>query len=278
MPPFTSAYVTGRASGVARAHGRVELLGEDLLSLPAREMRKVRGARVGMIFQEPMTALNPVLTAGDQIGESLRHHRCMSRAAERAEVLRLMDLVRIPDSRLRIDQYPHELSGGMRQRVMIAAAIACRPVVLLADEPTTALDVTNQIRVLQLLRDLQREVGMALLLITHDLGVVAHVADRVAVMYAGEIVELAPVQSLFEAPRHPYSEALLRSMPRADRDQAALETIPGQVPALGAWSAACRFSDRCPFREQRCEAVHPALLEHPTSRTAARCVVRNAYE
>lgn len=259
-----------------RTCGEVRLAGRSLFELDARQMRHVRGAQIGMIFQEPLSALNPVLRIGEQIGEPLRYHRGMDRRSIRAEVLRLLELVRIPRASSCMDRYPHELSGGMRQRVVIAAAIACKPSVLLADEPTTALDATNQAQMLQLLRDLQREIGMALILVTHDLGVAAHVANRVAVMYAGEIVELAAAAELFARPSHPYTEALLRSLPRVDRDIAMLEAIPGNVPAPGSWPEHCRFAQRCGLRLPRCEATHPALASSSVAAANVRCVVRGA--
>lgn len=260
-------------SRLISTQGSIELDGRQLLTLGAKEMREVRGLQIAMVFQEPMTALNPVLTVGEQIAEPLRYHQQMSRTSARRAALELLGQVRIPDPETRIDRYPHELSGGQRQRVMIAAAIACKPKVLLADEPTTALDVTNQLEILHLLADLQREVGMALVLITHDLGVVAHIADRVAVMYAGEIVETAETRTLFTAPAHPYTQALLGSIPRLDRDQPSLETIAGQVPPLGQWPQACRFIDRCRLREARCELRHPELLPARSGDSNVRCVV-----
>lgn len=257
-----------------RTQGTVRLGGRDLFTLDARQMRSVRGAQIGMIFQEPLSALNPVLRIGEQIGEPLHYHRGMERGSVRAEVLRLLELVRIPRASDCIDRYPHELSGGMRQRVMIATAIACKPTVLLADEPTTALDATNQAQVLHLLRELQREIGMALILVTHDLGVAANIADRVAVMYAGELVELAAASELFARPSHPYTGALLRSLPRVDRDIAALDAIPGSVPAPGGWPACCRFAERCSLRLPRCEAAHPELTNSSLAAAHVRCVVR----
>ncbi|MGH8235856.1 MAG: ABC transporter ATP-binding protein, partial [Steroidobacteraceae bacterium] len=224
----------------------------------------------------PLSALNPVLRIGQQIGEPLRYHRGMAGSSVRAEVLRLLGLVRIPRASTCMDRYPHELSGGMRQRVMIATAIACKPRVLLADEPTTALDATTQAQVLRLLRDLQDEIGMALILVTHDLGVAAHMADRVAVMYAGELVELAAAAELFARPSHPYTEALLRSLPRVDRDIAVLDAIPGSVPAPGSWPVHCRFAERCGLRLPRCEAMHPALTGSARAAAQVRCVVRGA--
>jgi oligopeptide/dipeptide ABC transporter ATP-binding protein len=216
-----------------------------------------------MIFQEPMTSLNPVFTIGDQIGESLIVHRGASRAAARAEAARLLDLVGIPAAASRLDRYPHELSGGQRQRAMIAIALACKPRLLIADEPTTALDVTVQAQILDLIARLRRELGMAVLLITHDLGVVAEFCDRVAVMYAGRIVEEAPATALFAAPGHRYTEALLRSMPAANAPGRDLPSIPGSVPPPAARGAGCVFAPRCGFATPRCRAELPPLGAPP---------------
>jgi len=225
--------------------GSVTVDGREMVGLPERALESLRGNLVSMIFQEPMTSLNPVLPVGFQIAETLRRHRGLDGAAARAEVLRLMNRVQIPASARRIDDYPHQFSGGMRQRVMIAMAVACRPKVLLADEPTTALDVTIQAQVLNLIAELQAEDGMAVLFITHNLGVVASIASRVVVMYGGDVVETAPVDDFFARPSHPYSAALLKSVPRADRRPESLEPIPGQVPALFQMPAGCRFQSRC---------------------------------
>ena len=216
-----------------------------------------------MIFQEPMTSLNPVFTIGDQIGESLIVHRGASRAAARAEAARLLDLVGIPAAASRLDRYPHELSGGQRQRAMIAIALACKPRLLIADEPTTALDVTVQAQILDLIARLRRELGMAVLLITHDLGVVAEFCDRVAVMYAGRIVEEAPATALFAAPGHRYTEALMRSMPAANAPGRDLPSIPGSVPPPAARGAGCVFAPRCGFATPRCRAELPPLCAPP---------------
>jgi peptide/nickel transport system ATP-binding protein len=226
-----------------------------------------------MIFQEPMTSLNPVLTIGFQVAEALRYHTTMSRAEARARALELLEQVKIPSARRRFDDYPHQFSGGMRQRVMIALALACGPEVLLADEPTTALDVTIQAQVLTLLAELKARSGMAMIFITHNLGVVASIADRVIVMYGGDIVETAPVAELFVHPIHPYTEALLRSIPRVDRDTGELAAIPGQVPAITALPPGCRFAERCPLRMARCTEAVPPLTELG-GHHAARCWVR----
>jgi oligopeptide/dipeptide ABC transporter ATP-binding protein len=245
------------------ASGRIVFDGTDLLDLDAERLRSIRGDRIAMIFQEPMTSLNPVFSIGDQIGESLIVHRGASRAAARAEAARLLDLVGIPAAASRLDRYPHELSGGQRQRAMIAIALACKPRLLIADEPTTALDVTVQAQILDLIARLRRELGMAVLLITHDLGVVAEFCDRVAVMYAGRIVEEAPATALFAAPGHRYTEALLRSMPAANAPGRDLPSIPGSVPPPAARGAGCVFAPRCGFATPRCRAALPLLGAPP---------------
>jgi oligopeptide/dipeptide ABC transporter ATP-binding protein len=233
----------------------------DLVSLPERELRRVRGGRIGMIFQEPMTSLNPVFTIGDQIAEAVRLHRDVPRTAARARALEMLRLVRMADPEQRLDEYPHQLSGGMRQRVMIAMALACEPDLVIADEPTTALDVTIQAQILDLLSDLRRRLGTAILLITHDLGVVAETCDEVAVMYAGRIVERAPAAALFAEPMHPYTIGLLGARPAAGQT-GPLRTIPGMVPAPQHFPAGCRFHPRCPFaRQPHCSAEVPPLAE-----------------
>jgi len=241
------------------AQGSIRLDGEELLTRPEAEMEKIRGNRMAMIFQEPMTSLNPVMTVGSQIAESLRYHRQASRADARKRALELLDWVRIPAATSRYDDYPHQFSGGMRQRVMIAMALACEPQLLLADEPTTALDVTIQVQILALLAELKQTRQMGMVFITHNLGVVASIADRVAVMYGGRIIEQAPVKSLFARPTHPYTEALLRSMPRVDRPRADLRPIPGQVPPITIETPGCRYADRCPLVEARCRQAMPPL-------------------
>jgi oligopeptide/dipeptide ABC transporter ATP-binding protein len=233
--------------------GQVLLDGTDLAKLPEERLEKLRGDRMAMIFQEPMTSLNPVMTIGAQVAESLRIHRRLSRAAANRAALAMLEEVKIPSAAARFGDYPHQFSGGMRQRVMIALALACQPALLLADEPTTALDVTIQAQVLGLLADLKAKHGMAMLFITHNLGVVAQIADRVAVMYAGQIVEQADVHAIFAAPAHPYTRALFAAIPRMDRDGQALQAIPGRVPALDAMPAGCRFQPRCPLARPGCE-------------------------
>ncbi|MCW5889612.1 MAG: ABC transporter ATP-binding protein [bacterium] len=244
------------------AGGRVRFRDRDLLALRESEMRCVRGAEIAMIFQEPMTALNPVLTVGSQIAEAVRLHHRLGRRAAWDRATALLAEVGIPEPARRALDYPHQLSGGMRQRVMIAMAISCEPALLIADEPTTALDVTIQAEILELLRRLRERRGMAMLLITHDLGVVAEQADEVAIMYAGRIVEHAPVVDLFDRPRHPYTRALLRSMPALGRHTDRLETIPGQVPGLRHLPSGCAFRDRCPDVVPACADVVPPLEGH----------------
>lgn len=232
---------------------------QELLALSESEMRRIRGNRIAMIFQEPMSALNPVLSVGEQIAEVVRVHTDASRHEAWERAIEMLALTGMPAPRDRASEYPHQLSGGMRQRVMIAMALVLRPALLIADEPTTALDVTIQAQILELLQRLQQQLGMAVLLITHDLGVVAEVADRVVVMYGGEVVERATVTELFAAPHHPYTEGLMNAMPRLDRRSQRLVTIPGVVPPSTAWPTGCRFRDRCRYAWERCESEHPPL-------------------
>jgi oligopeptide transport system ATP-binding protein len=244
----------GRCTGSARFRG-----GQELLNLPAKELNRIRGGRLAMIFQDPMTSLNPYLRISRQMTEVLVEHKGMNEAAARAESLRLLDQVGIAAAHRRFDLYPHEFSGGMRQRVMIAIALLCQPDLLIADEPTTALDVTVQAQILELLQRLRRELGMAIVLITHDLGVVAGLCERVMVMYAGRIIETGPIEPIFADPQHPYTLGLLSSMPRLDEHTAAeLRTIPGQPPNLQAPPEGCAFRDRCAFAFERC-AERPQL-------------------
>jgi len=238
--------------------GRALLDGRDLLTLPPAELQALRGDRMAMIFQEPMTSLNPALRIGEQIAEAVLRHRPVSRAEARARALEMLRRVRIPAPESRMEAYPHNLSGGMRQRVMIAMALANDPALLLADEPTTALDVTIQAQILELMRTLQAETGSAMILITHDLGVVAEMADTVAVMYAGRVVEQGPVAQIFEDPQHPYTIGLMSSMPTLGTRAARLVTIPGVVPQAGQMPDGCRFAPRCPFAGAQCDAA-PAL-------------------
>jgi peptide/nickel transport system ATP-binding protein len=241
--------------------GTVVLEGTDLTKLSHSAMRDIRGNRVAMIFQEPMTSLNPVHTIGFQIIEALRAHRKLSSKEARAEAIEALRKVRMPAPEQRIDEYPHQLSGGMRQRVMIAMALACRPALLIADEPTTALDVTIQAQILDLLKELQAETGMAIILITHDLGVVAQIADDVAVMYAGRIVEHAPVAEVFADAQHPYTIGLMGSMPRLETDVDRLTAVGGMVPPLFRLPQGCRFNTRCPFAVSDCRAAQPDLAD-----------------
>ncbi len=235
----------------------IELDGQDLVPLDEAALRAVRGARIAMIFQDPMTSLNPVYTAGSQITEAIRAHRAVGKRQARERALHLLEEVGIPDPVSRFDQYPHELSGGMRQRVMIAIALSCEPQVLIADEPTTALDVTVQAQILEILDRLRQSHDMAVLLITHDLGIVAGRADRVAVMYAGRIVETAPTDRLFQHPAHPYTQALLASVPRLTGPLQRLSPIQGTVPNPDAWPDGCRFHPRCPYAFDRCQEQPP---------------------
>ena len=249
----------------------IEFEGRNLLTLPPRELRAVRGNRIAMVFQEPMTSLNPVLPVGAQVAEAALVHQKLSRADARKRTIDLLRLVGIPDPETRVDDYPHQLSGGMRQRVMIAMALICHPRILIADEPTTALDVTIQAQILDLLGRLRRELNMAVLLITHDLGVVAGSADRVVVMYAGQVVETAATRTLFATPRHPYTEGLLASIPRLDQPRERLRSIPGSVPPATAWPTGCRFHPRCPYAWDKCRSEEPPLLETGTPGHSARC-------
>ena len=256
--------------------GTVLLEGQDLLRLPERQMRSIRGERIAMIFQEPMTALNPVFTVGNQIVEAITAHQEVSRREARGLAVELLKKVRMPDAARRFDEYPHQMSGGMLQRVMIAMALVLRPALLIADEPTTALDVTIQAQILDLLRDLQEEMGMSVLLITHDLGVVAEVADRVAVMYAGRIVEYADAKSIFGSPLHPYMVSLFKSLPVVGLQRERLEVIPGQVPDPRRFPTGCRFHPRCHMAAPDCATMAPELREIRPSHLAA-CIRLEGY-
>ena len=245
--------------GSAEITGAIRFDGFDLLTVPDQTLRDLRGNRLAMIFQEPMTSLNPSYTIGAQIIETIIRHRGVSRSQARERAIALLRRVHIPSPEKRIDDYPHKLSGGMRQRVMIAMALACDPMLLIADEPTTALDVTLQAQILELMRELKTASGAAIILITHDLGVVAEVCDEVAVMYAGEIVEKASVEELFARPQHPYTVGLLGSIPRLDRQMSHLATIEGMVPNMSALPSGCRFAARCPFVSDSCTAAPPPM-------------------
>jgi oligopeptide/dipeptide ABC transporter ATP-binding protein len=248
----------------------IRFRGEELVGASARKLRSLRGNDISMIFQEPMSSLNPVYSIGDQITEVLRLHKGLGRRAAKTEAVRLLDEVGIEGAERRVDEYPHELSGGMRQRVMIAMALSCSPELLIADEPTTALDVTIQAQILELIASLRRTRGMAVLLITHDLGVVAEVCDRVVVMYAGQVVERGTVEEIFGDPRHPYTRGLLDSLPSVDEPGRRLRPIPGTVPAPTDWPDGCRFRDRCPLAEERCREAQP-LVELGREDRGARC-------
>ena len=249
--------------------GQILLKGRNLLDLNEEEMCQIRGDDIAMIFQEPMTSLNPVLTCGYQIMEAIILHQKVSKAEGRERAIEMLRLVGIPGPEQRIDEYPHQMSGGMRQRVMIAMALSCNPDMLIADEPSTALDVTIQAQILDLLLKLQEELHMAILLITHDLGVIAEMADRVAVMYAGKIVEHATTEALFVRPLHPYTRGLLQSVPRLDQVRDRLEIIPGMVPDAREFPEGCRFAPRCLLAEDRCRQQEPVLEEHGGGHLAA---------
>ncbi len=256
--------------------GRILLRGQDIVKCTNAELNQIRGKEISMIFQEPMTALNPVFKVGEQIAETIRVHEGLSRSHARRRALELLELVGISNPNQRIDEYPHELSGGMRQRVMIAIALACRPKILIADEPTTALDVTIQAQILSLLKELQREFGMAVILITHDLGVVAQVVDRVMVMYAGRTVEQGTVNDVFEKPSHPYTKLLLESIPSLELDTERLQTIPGMVPSLSNLPKGCRFHPRCPSMRVQCIEQVPTMVSVSDQHQAA-CIALNGY-
>jgi len=256
------------------ASGAIRFKGRDLCTLGEREMQRVRGAEIALIFQEPMTALNPVFTIGNQIEETLLVHKRATRQNARQRAIELLEAVSIPDPARRVSEYPHQLSGGLRQRALIAISLACGPSLVIADEPTTALDVTIQAQILDLLRDLQKRLGLALLLITHDLGVVAEMADRVAVMYAGRIVEEAPVRALFADPKHPYTRGLMASMP-GDAPGTRLRAIQGTVPPLGQLPRGCAFAPRCPERFDPCETAPPGTTDLGGGRTV-KCYLHGA--
>jgi peptide/nickel transport system ATP-binding protein len=251
------------------ASGSIRFEGEELTGLSEAAMKRLRGHRISMIFQEPMTSLNPVLTVGTQIAENVTRHLGVSRRAARERAREMLDLVRIADAKRRLDEYPHQLSGGMRQRVMIAMALSCDPQVLIADEPTTALDVTIQAQILDLMLDLKEKTGTAIVLITHDLGVVAETAQRVVVMYAGRKVEEAPVEALFDNPLHPYTRGLMAAIPRLDTDAARLQEIPGMVPLLTRPIVGCAFAARCPLATDRCRAEAPPVIDAGGGHTVA---------
>jgi oligopeptide/dipeptide ABC transporter ATP-binding protein len=250
-----------RPPGRIEPGSQIKFDGLDIAALDEKSMREIRGARLAMVFQEPMTALNPVFTVGDQIAEVVRVHHAGSKKEAWDRAVKMLETVGIPSPAQRANEYPHQLSGGMRQRVVIAMALIMNPALVIADEPTTALDVTIQAQILELLRDLQQKFGTSILLITHDLGVVAETASRVIVMYGGEIVEEAPVSDLFARAHHPYTEGLLNAMPQVGHERERLETIPGSVPPPTKWPQGCRFHDRCPYAWDRCATEHPPLYQ-----------------
>ncbi|MGK7868376.1 ABC transporter ATP-binding protein [Falsiroseomonas sp. E2-1-a20] len=257
------------------AAGQIRFQGRDLVPLPPSEMQKIRSKEIGFVFQEPMTSLNPVYTVGHQIAETVRQHEGLSRRAAMDRAAEMLRLVNIPNPQRRVDDYPHQFSGGMRQRVMIAMALSCNPKLLIADEPTTALDVTIQAQILELLNEMKQRLGMAVLLITHAMGVVAETAQRVVVMYAGKVVEEATVEELFANPRHPYTQGLIRSIPRIDlaaTTHRRLEAIPGTVPSLLNPPVGCRFAARCRHAIPDCTAAEPALREVAPGHKAA-CIL-----
>jgi len=251
--------------------GHIQFQDLDLLALSEKEMRRIRGNEIAMIFQEPMTSLNPVYTVGDQISEVLRLHRGMSKAESREKAIEMLGRVRIPDPEQRVDEYPHQLSGGQRQRVMIAMALACDPAMLIADEPTTALDVTVQAQILDLLNQLQEDFGMAIMLITHDLGVIAETAHRVVVMYAGIVVEIGTAEQVFGGPNHPYTEGLKEAIPKLGENVERLNTIPGGVPSPFEETVGCPFQNRCPRVMDICKRELPALKKVGDNGHVARC-------
>jgi len=259
LPPATS-----------RVEGQILLDGEDLLKKSEKEMQSIRGSKIAMIFQEPMTSLNPIHTCGKQIAESLMLHTGATKKQAYARALELLELCGIPDAPQRLKEYPHQLSGGMRQRVMIAIALACNPQLLIADEPTTALDVTIQAQILQLMKDIRKKRDMSVIMITHDLGIVSDFCDRVVVVYTGEVVEIAPVGQLFRDPLHPYTEGLIAALPRLSGDNGPLEAIEGMVPDADQMPEGCHFHPRCRYATARCSAEHPELTTLPDGR-CVRC-------
>ena len=267
-----TSLATMRLLPKATAHVKGQILfeGRDLLQLPEREMQQIRGNKIAMIFQEPMTSLNPIHPVGKQIAESVLLHSKATKKEAMARALQLLDLCGIPDPEQRMKEYPHQLSGGMRQRVMIAIALACDPELLIADEPTTALDVTIQAQILQLMKDLKKDRDMSIIMITHDLGIVYDFCDRVVVVYTGEVVESAPVKALFQEPLHPYTEGLIGALPRLGRPTERLEAIEGMVPDAGEMPQGCHFHPRCKYATDRCRREHPPLTTLPDGRQV-RC-------
>jgi len=273
----TSLAVMRLLTSAAQVRGSILFDGRDLLSLTEPEMQQIRGNRIAMIFQEPMTSLNPIHTCGRQIMESILLHSNLSKKEAEKKALQLLELCGIPDAPQRLREYPHQLSGGMRQRVMIAIALACDPDLLIADEPTTALDVTIQAQILKLLKDIRKQRDMGVIMITHDLGIVSDFCDRVAVMYCGELVETAPVRQLFREPLHPYTTGLINALPRLAGDNKRLEAIEGMVPDAGQMPEGCRFHPRCKHAMDRCRREHPDLKETPDGRLV-RCFLYDEKE
>ncbi|WP_179378761.1 oligopeptide/dipeptide ABC transporter ATP-binding protein [Jannaschia marina] len=258
----TAFAIMGLLAKNGRAEGSVRFEEQEILGLPERKMNKIRAEQIAMIFQDPMSSLNPYMRIGDQMTEVLTLHQGIGKKEARTEAARMLDAVKMPDAAARLSMYPHEFSGGMRQRIMIAMALLCRPKLLIADEPTTALDVTVQAQIMDLLAEIREEFDTALILITHDLGIVAEACERTIVLYGGRIMERGPTGALFEAPSHPYTLGLLQAVPRIDIDQEDLAAIPGEPPDMSRLPAGCPFAPRCPLKEPRCETVMPDLLPH----------------
>ncbi|EAR49861.1 oligopeptide transporter ATP-binding component [Oceanicola granulosus HTCC2516] len=265
----TAFAIMGLLAANGRASGSVRFDGTDLLKLKPKELNRIRSRKIGMIFQDPMTSLNPYLRVSDQMAEVLQLHQSMSKKEAVNEAVRMLDAVRIPDARSRVSMYPHEFSGGMRQRIMIAMALLCRPQLLIADEPTTALDVTVQAQILALLAEIRREFGTAIILITHDLGIVADACDRTLVMYGGQIMETGGTEPVFAEPTHPYTKGLLQAVPRLDRDDETLRTIAGEPPDMSRLPQGCPFTPRCPYRRDVCPDVKPPLAPFAEDRFRA---------
>ncbi|OIP83969.1 MAG: ABC transporter ATP-binding protein [Rhodobacterales bacterium CG2_30_65_12] len=270
--------ITGLLAANGRVTGSARLEGQEILNLPDHKMNRIRMEKIAMIFQDPMTSLNPYLRVSDQMAEVLQHHRGLSKRAAITESVRMLDAVRIPEAKARVTMYPHEFSGGMRQRVMIAMSLLCQPDILIADEPTTALDVTVQAQIMRLLADLQADFGMAIILITHDLGVVAGSCVDTLVMYGGQVMEKGTTEGLFARPTHPYTMGLLKAVPRLDRETAQLETIPGNPPNMMDMPAGCPFVPRCEFADERCWNERPELKRAEGFKTRTRACHRSLEE
>ncbi|MFQ6547232.1 oligopeptide/dipeptide ABC transporter ATP-binding protein [Aestuariibius sp. 2305UL40-4] len=264
----TAFAIMGLLAKNGQADGSVRFEGQEILGLPERKMNRIRAEQIAMIFQDPMSSLNPYMRIGDQMIEVLTLHKGMGKTEARAEAARMLDAVKMPDAAARLSMYPHEFSGGMRQRIMIAMALLCRPKLLIADEPTTALDVTVQAQIMDLLAEIRTEFDTALILITHDLGIVAEACERTIVLYGGRIMESGPTEELFAAPSHPYTLGLLKAVPRIDIDQEELAAIPGEPPDMSRLPAGCPFAPRCPLKMPRCETVMPELRHHDRLRRA----------